>query len=70
MPINRPKRVYISITDPDREFPGKSVTVYGETPESAEADIRAFFDRKSDDASAPAQQAHEANEQPAPSVTR
>ncbi len=65
MPINRPKRVYISISDPDREFPGKNITVYGETPESAEADIRAFFDQKSTDPSAPAQQGTEESTQPA-----
>jgi hypothetical protein len=48
MPINRPKRVYVRIQDADREFPAKSLTIYGETPETAEAEIREHFDRKSE----------------------
>lgn len=71
MPINRPKRVYINIMDPDREFPSKNITVYGETPDTAEAAIRQHFGGETgDEPSAPVQPAPDANPQPAPSVAR
>jgi hypothetical protein len=43
MPINRPARVYISITDPDKVEQSTSITVYGETPATAGAAIRDRF---------------------------
>ncbi len=71
MPINRPKRVYINIMDPDREFPSKNITVYGETPDTAEAAIRQHFGGETgDDTSAPTPTGQDANPQPAPSVAR